>query len=561
VTESAEQTFRRLTQALDALSAVQLELDGERLRRRRADALIDRLLGAMSDAVLVTDPRGLIVRVNAAAETLLDRPAADLAEHSPARLFAGEIPKTPWELLERHPKGGAVVETVVVRADGSEVPVSLSYGVIREPSGKITGTVFAARDLADVHRLLHEVEAAEARWRLVAEVSGQLSEEPDPAEVLESVADALAGATRVDIVFVLTVDGVMDEVFASARVRPSPLLSLVGKKAPSGSALDRAVSGGGTVHAESVPENYPLLGVPEIDRALRSAAVVPLVVEPGIVGAAVACSEEDGRVDEQTVEVIEEVAARVALMVSHARARDDLVAARAAQEAGRFRDEILASISHDMKTPLSVLLGLSDMLAEGDVDPARRETYVALDRQVRRLRRLVVQFLDYVRLEAGHDISVVVRPTDVAEVVSRVVATFPESERIQVDLPPGLPLVQADESRLDLALANLLSNALKYALPNTSVRVTAGRKGKNVEISVVDEGPGIPADELPRLFEKFARGQTEGHSEGTGLGLYMTRELMRSQDGDVRASSRRDAGSRFTLVFRAAGDQSGRAHA
>jgi two-component system, OmpR family, sensor histidine kinase SenX3 len=113
--------------------------------------------------------------------------------------------------------------------------------------------------------------------------------------------------------------------------------------------------------------------------------------------------------------------------------------------------------------------------------------------------------------------------------------------------------VRADENRLDLALANLVSNALKYSPPASLVTVTAEPRGAQVEIAVIDRGPGIAPAEQPRIFERFAR-SGPAEAEGTGLGLYMTRALMRNQEGDVRVSSRPGRGSRFTLVLPTADD-------
>jgi light-regulated signal transduction histidine kinase (bacteriophytochrome) len=166
------------------------------------------------------------------------------------------------------------------------------------------------------------------------------------------------------------------------------------------------------------------------------------------------------------------------------------------------------------------------------------------------------QFLDYVRLEAGHDLSVVSRAIDVREFVATVVRTFQEEGRLEISVPDDLPVVLADESRLDLALANLISNAVKYSPPDTLITVTAERRGAHVEIAVADQGPGIAAADQPRVFERFSRSEPD-RAEGTGLGLYMTRELMRNQGGDVRLSSRPGRGSRFTLVVPVAEEQGG----
>jgi PAS domain S-box-containing protein len=547
---------RRLSQALDALSEVQLELDEERLRRERAEALLDQLLTAMSDAVLVVDARGTVSRVNDAAIRLFGLRADELVDTAPDALLDGDVPVTPWELLTRDATGRIVVDAAARRPDGDQTPVSLSGGIIRDPSGKVTGAVYAARDLSEVHRLLREVESAEARWRLLAEVGDILAAESDPSDALDEVAERVVAATGGALALLLVSDGVVEAAVSAGEVGLlREVEQISGAAVPRASALGRVLAGGETVYALPMPAGYPLLGLPDVDEQLDSAAVVSMSAKGETVGAAVVASRMPGGIDDATVQAVDEVASRLALTIVNARLHDSLIENRAAAEAARFRDEILAAISHDMKTPLAVMMGLVDILAgESDaMEAADRERHFAiLQRQVRRMRRLIVQFLDYIRMEAGHELSIVPRRLDTARFVTEVVATFQEEGRLEVEIPDDVPDALADESRLDLALANLLSNALKFSPPDTLVTVIVESRGAQMEIAVVDHGQGIAPADQSRIFERFSRADTDG-PEGTGLGLYMTRELMRSQDGDVRVASRPGGGSRFSLILPVAG--------
>lgn len=545
---------RQLSQALDALADVQLELDREHLLRVQTEALLDRLFGSLSDAVLVVDPHGAVTRANVAATQLLGRSMEELLGSDAATLYRDQVPATPWALMDAAPDGQLSLETAVPRPDGHERQVSLSCAIVRDANGKVHGAIQAARDLSQVHRLLHEVEAAESRWRTLAHVGTQLADALDPRHALDGIAERLEKDTGRGTAVVLSEEGVIGRVSVSPGAPDGDLLAGLQHTAPArGTALSRVISGGQAVHAPTVEQRFPLIG--PVCEQVGSAAVLPLRTETGTVGALVVVSTEPGSVDESTVALMEEVATRIALSVSNARLRDRLIEHRAREEAARYRNEILAAISHDMKTPLSVLVGVVGTLEEfrDGYDAAElQQTRLVLGRQVRRLRRLVVQFLDYIRMEAGHDLSVSPVPTDVRAIVTAVTDTTSASERVRVELPAELPLVLADESRLDLALANLVSNALKYAPADTPVTITAREAGRNVELSVIDRGPGIPPAEQAKLFDKFTRSPDTTGVEGTGLGLYMTRQIMRSQGGDVRVASRPGEGSRFTLVLRRA---------
>lgn len=544
---------RRLAQAVDALADVQLELDRERLRRRQSEALFDRLFESLSDAVLLIDPQGIVTRANGAAATLFDRPAEQLVDADAAALYRGEIPCTPWALLDTAPDGALTRETAAVTSGGDTREISLSCAVVRDARGRVHGALHAARDLSEVHRLLREVTAAEERWRMLAHVGSWFAESLDPDEVFEGVVTALERDSGLGIALVLVEDGVVGGVHLSAGVPDQPgrrITSLQGSAPPRGSAVGAAALEGRSVHAPSVDDGFPLLG--SAPGRVGSAAVLGLETDSDPVGALIALSREPGAVDDPTFALLEEVAARLALSIANMRLRERLVEHRAAHEATAYRDEIIAAVSHEMKSPLAVLVGHADALADPgrDHEPEqRRLMHASIGRQARRLRRLVIQFLDYVRTEAGRELSVSLGAVDVERLVRETAASMAHEDRIVLDLDDDLPPVTADELRLELALANLLTNALKYAPDDTPVTITARRVGPNVEISVVDRGPGIAPPDQADLFDKFVRGPGETGVEGTGLGLYMTRNVMRSQGGDVRVASRPGHGSRFTLVL------------
>jgi signal transduction histidine kinase len=212
--------------------------------------------------------------------------------------------------------------------------------------------------------------------------------------------------------------------------------------------------------------------------------------------------------------------------------------------AAEAKEEFLASLSHDMQTPLAIILGAIHVL-DATNSPAHLESTLPLMRAAaHRLQRFVQQFLDLARLEA-HEV-LVVRPTpvDVGDIVERTVGLFVEYEAIVVDLPSTLPRVLADPERVEQILANLLSNAFSYA---SSPSVTASADEATVTIAVADRGPGMTEEELERAFAKFERINRGRGPSGTGLGLFISRAMAQAQDGQLLASSEPGVGSRFCL--------------
>ena len=542
----------RLVQALEALAGVQLELDDERLQRAEFTELLDGILGAMSDALVLTDARGSVSRVNHAAARLLGRDEAAMVGQPVEHVLGPRLPASAWKLFDQAPGGRLQLETAVPTAAG-EVPVSVSCGVLRDGEGKVVGVLYLARDLTATLRLLHQVEDAEARWRLLAQVSDELAAFT-PEDALVAVCRHVRRATSCGAALVLVDGPVVDQVVPADPDDPDDpageaVTGLAGRALSPSTVLATVMRTRGTVHAGAVPPDLPLLA-PGGAGAIRSAALVPLAAEGECLGALVLFSTESGAVQEPAVRLVEEVAGRVALALSHARLRQSLAELRAAHEVSRMRQDILSGLSHDMKTPLAVLTGSLDILqtVEGLAPDRRRSIHQAMSSQARRLRRLVLQFLDYTQLQSGFPLVLNLAPVDVRGAIDAVVTTAEARATVEVDVPDDLPQVLVDPDRFDQMLANLVSNAVKFSPRGARVEVRARQAGDQVEIAVVDQGPGISPADQAKLFTRYERGSAGAGSTGTGLGLYLTRAMAEAHGGRVHVASRVGEGSRFTVA-------------
>lgn len=122
-------------------------------------------------------------------------------------------------------------------------------------------------------------------------------------------------------------------------------------------------------------------------------------------------------------------------------------------------------------------------------------------------------------------------------------------ERVRISAPPSVPVVLADAGRLDQILVNLVSNALKYSVADSDVRVELTATASALRLSVADRGPGIAPEELPRLFERYYRTKSAARAEGLGLGLFITRKLVEAHGWRIEVASEQGSGSVFTLVL------------
>jgi len=231
----------------------------------------------------------------------------------------------------------------------------------------------------------------------------------------------------------------------------------------------------------------------------------------------------------------------VALVVSHlvadARSEAERRAALALEtEKERIRSTLLASISHDLRTPLAVMAGASSSLAEesGRLDPGERiELAQNVFDQARRLSDHVAKILQMTRIDTG---AIRVERDWVAldELVGTVLARLRPAlgaRRVIVDLPADLPLVRADAALIEQALANLLENAAQHTPPDTIVRVRGQREAGEVVLTVEDYGGGPEGDDLERVFARFHESLPEGTGAGVGLGLAICRALVKLHGG------------------------------
>ncbi len=236
-----------------------------------------------------------------------------------------------------------------------------------------------------------------------------------------------------------------------------------------------------------------------------------------------------------------------------------IVQASSVQQA---QTEFVSTVSHELRTPLTSIKGFADtILRAGDrLDVSQQRRYVGIIKdQADRLTRLVEDLLAVSRLES-RKLQLTTRAIDMNEAVQRVLRNLADKagqHQIVVKIPPGLPAVWADADRLEQILTNLVDNAIKYSPARTTVTVSARDQiesgAEMVEVSVSDQGVGIPAEHLPEIFNKFSRldNPLVRQTEGTGLGLYITRSLVLALGGQIRVASG-SSGTTFTFQLPAA---------
>jgi len=223
-------------------------------------------------------------------------------------------------------------------------------------------------------------------------------------------------------------------------------------------------------------------------------------------------------------------------------------------ELQRTQQEITSIVAHDIRQPLTAILGQAQMI-ERSLAAKRLETAQASASAVvvsaKRMNSMIQDLVDSVRMEAGA-LDLKCRPVDLAhffqELIERNGAAL-DGDRICCSVPAGVPCVWADQERLERVVLNLVSNALKYSPPETKVIVDVAAREHEAVVSVRDQGFGIAADDIPRLFQRFRRLNLGARRGGIGLGLYICRVLIEAHGGRIWVESELGQGSTFSFTL------------
>ena len=223
----------------------------------------------------------------------------------------------------------------------------------------------------------------------------------------------------------------------------------------------------------------------------------------------------------------------------------------------RVRRDFVANVSHELRTPLTAVRGYVEALMDEPTTPEQRRKFLeVIDRHTGRMERLVRDLLRLARLDAQQEI-VEPHAIDVAALYRAVAADLTdriERQRLQLDvvIDPAAATLEADPTKLHDALRNLVENAVNYSAVGGRIELGAHMEGDRVLLTVADEGPGLPEEDLGRVFERFYRVDTSRTRDpgGTGLGLSIVRHLVELHGGRVWAENRKTGGAVFTVALK-----------
>jgi PAS domain S-box-containing protein len=537
-------------------------------------AELEMVLERAADAITVQGPDGQLLYANQSAATtmgfesateLLATPLPGLVERF--ELLAEDGSELPWsDLPSRRALAGEAGPPSVVRfrrrASGLE-----HWSLVQ--ATPVTDAQTGVRFVVNTFQDITELKRTEQRLRLLADVGAVLAQSNDYQETIRRLAD-LVVPDLADWCVVDVIDAHGPRRVAVAHIDPAKreLAEEIERRYPPdperSSALANVIRTGESLLTPDVSRDMLRAAATDdehfrlLDQAgIGSAVTIPLIARGQVLGAMTLVRGPEGpSYSVADLPLFEEVARRAALSVDNARLLDE------ANEAVRLRDDFLAMASHDMRTPLSVILANIQLarrkLAAGHEAEASRHMESA-ERTTQKMTGLVGELMDVTILRTGQQLPLRREPVDLAAVArgyGEEYQRMSDQHRVVINAPDTL-VGEWDGSRVERVLRNLLDNALKYSPHGGLIRLDVteetdafGRRWAT--IGVEDEGVGIPEDELPQLFQKYHRGSNTRELRGTGLGLAGSQAVIEQLGGSIEVSSRLGEGSVFTVRLPAA---------
>jgi PAS domain S-box-containing protein len=553
-------TAEILGQKLAQLHSSGVLADSER-RLRREGTLLESIINAVSDPIILTDTEGRLMIANSRAERLF---AADEDQSEGRRravalnnmLFSSALSRSAFEDTEswRHEL------PLVDPSEGSDLLFELLSNVVTDPR-EGTGIVSVLRNITDLRRATEEIEENYRRIRIA---EAEIRAERDRLDlVIDSVADPIVVTDPSGNIVLMNAPA--ERLFTAGRGGSEEQAQRVrANDAHFTSHISNLFfAGTGLRYSGSIALVDPETGVALPTEGLSG----KILSEHGEVNAVVTIlhdlteAKERERLFEQLQRASGELEQKVREATAELSRQNELLRRQAfeLEQASALKSQFLANMSHEFRTPLNAILGYTHMLLQGvtgKLTGGQRQNLSRVDSNGRHLLAIINDILDIARIEAGKmplNATEFAVPEMITEVMAEMDPIVVRSRlAVSVHLDPALPSVRTDRPKVKQIILNLLANALKFT-PEGSVRIEArrARRGGEVAIVVTDTGIGIAEADHEKIFEDFRQADNSLTREygGTGLGLSICRRLASMLGGRITVVSALGRGSTFTLTL------------
>ena len=524
----------------------------DRLQIIEKQAMLSAIVESSDDAIVSKDLQGIIMSWNRGAEQLFGYTEAEIVGKSITTLIPKERLNEENIILDRIRSGKKVdhFETVRCHKSGKKFPVSITVSPIRDAKGVVIGASKVARDISVQVQSQEALEKYISNLETLNTVGKSISENLDVQGILQRVTDATTKLTGAAFgaFFYNTIDENQEsfklftlsggsketmEKLGMPRHTDMFIPTFVEKKVVRIDDI-RKFKGHGL--------NAPHYGTPKGHFEVVSYLAVPVVAKSGmVIGGLLYGHPEPNQFTAEAELMVVNIAAQAAVSLDNSRLFEQV------KSFSEKKDEFIALASHELKTPLTTIKGYLQVLAKKDNDHMSR---LFLDKslyQVEKLNSLIEDLLNMSRIEAGRlDFNLEI--FDMRALLVEILETFSYSastHEVIAKIGNEPVYIKGDKQRIEQAVLNLLTNAIKYSPRADKVYLSLEVVGKTLTVRIKDEGMGLTQEQRNQLFTRFYRAENTKGISGLGLGLYLTKQIIDRHNGVIQVSSEYGKGSEF----------------
>ena len=528
----------------------------DRTRADEKQARLSAIVESSNDAIISKTLEGSILSWNTGAEKIFGYTEEEVLGKSITILIPQDRLREEFHILEKIRNGIRVdhFETVRRHKSGREIPISITVSPIKNSKGIIIGASKVARDIS------FQVQAQVAREKytrnleVLNTVGKSISENLDVQGILQRVTDAttkLTGAAFGAFFYnnvdeegnsfrLFTLSGAPREAFEHIGMpRHTEMFAptFVEKKVVRIADIRKHSSHG---------SNAPHFGMPKGHFPVVSYLAIPVISKAGnVIGGLLYGHPEAGKFTAEHELLVVNIASQAAVSLDNSRLFEQV------KSLSDKKDEFIALASHELKTPLTTIKGYLQVLAKREQDELSTLFLNKSLSQVEKLNTLVEDLLNMSRIESGQ-LNFNLEIFDIKEMLTEIIETFSyssQTHRVITQLSSLPAPVKGDKQRIEQAILNLMTNAVKYSPKADEIVVNLEVNDENVILKVKDRGIGLTAHQKQQLFTRFYRAEDTQNISGLGLGLYLTKQIIDRHGGVIKVESKYGKGSQFSFTL------------
>lgn len=528
----------------------------DRIKVEEKQAILSAIVESSDDAIISKDLDGTIMSWNRGAEVMFGYTEAEAVGNSVKILLPRDRLHEAGEILKKIRKGEKIDHFETVRKDksGNLITISLTVSPIKNSKGIIIGASKVARDITTQVQAKETLTKYTRSLEVLNTVGKSISENLDLKGVLQRVTDVTTGLTGAAFgaffynsrddeengFRLFTISGIpknVGEKLGTPRYTEMLLPTFVKKK---------------VVRLEDIRQHNaynkdaPFAGLPSGNFDIRSYMAIPVISKTGhVIGGLLYGHPEKGMFNEEHEQLVINIAAQAAVSLDNSRLFEQV------KSLSEKKDEFIALASHELKTPLTTIKGYLQVLSKQEIDKTQQLFVGKALYQVDKLNTLVEDILNMSRIEKGK-LEFNLEVFDVKELLKEIADTFSYSlhtHKVVVQLGDLPATVKGDRQRIEQAVLNLMTNAIKYSPAANAIYLNLQVSGSMAKIGVKDEGIGLTPAEKNQLFTRFYRAETTKGINGLGLGLYITKQIIDRHKGSIEVYSEYGKGSEFIFTL------------